>query len=297
MHGRPIDAIPAWAVPIIPVVWQPSLVTAPTGGRQAGAGGPRQFTGPAAKTFELVVGITSAAASLAALNRSQFLLAAVLLAAGILLLLAFLLWRGRPTVFVASILVAVLLAGVGVWLFAPEPARKTPAAQSTSQPASADSPGASPSAADSPFISSSPSTPVASEEVVSYLDDHAKECGIGLGSGPMSMNGTNYVHAIHQWAGSTRDSINLARQGRRFKATVGIRDDARSEVAVQFELLGDDGKRLFTSKALKYGRTQPVDVAVAGVLRITLVVNAVSKVWGYAGWADARVTSETQLPC
>jgi len=274
-------------------------VTAPTGGRQAGAGGPRQFTGRAATTFELVVGITSAAASLAALNRSQFLLAGVLLSAGILLLLAFLLWRGRPTAFLAAIAVAILLAGVGVWYFAPEPNRPTPApaAQSTSQPTAADSPSASPSASDSPPSSSPPSTSTATEEIVSYLDDHAKECGIGLGSGPMSMNGTNYVHAIHQWAGSTRDSINLARQGRRFKATVGIRDDARSEVAVQFELLGDDGKRLFTSKALKYGRTQPVDVAVAGVLRITLVVNAVSKVWGYAGWADARVTSETQLPC
>lgn len=137
----------------------------------------------------------------------------------------------------------------------------------------------------------------AAGEVVTYLDDHARDCGVAVTTGPMSMNSTPYVHAIHQWAGFTTDAFNIARAARRFEATIGIRDDARSEVQARFELLGDNGQRLFTSKVIGFGQTESVDVPVDGVLRITLVVNAVSKVWGYAGWADARVTSASKLPC
>jgi NPCBM/NEW2 domain-containing protein len=157
------------------------------------------------------------------------------------------------------------------------------------------SPPASTSTNSSPTTSSQ--APLPPSDVATYLDDYAKECGIGIGTGSMTMSGTKYAHAIHQWAGSSTDSLNLSRNARRFQATIGIRDDARSEVQVQFELRGDNGQQLLAPKVLSFGQTQSFDVSVEGMLRITFVATAVSRVWGYASWADARVTGPTKLAC
>jgi hypothetical protein len=54
---------------------------------------------------------------------------------------------------------------------------------------------------------------------------------------------------------------------------------------------------LFVSRVLGFGDTQTVDISVEGALRITLGVKALSKVWGYAGWGEAKVTSLTELKC
>jgi hypothetical protein len=111
------------------------------------------------------------------------------------------------------------------------------------------------------------------------------------------LNGTEYEHAIQQWAGDSSASVNLSRKARRFQAVVGVRDDASDKVRAQFELRGDNGQQLFVSRVLGFGDTQTVDISVEGVLRITLGVKALSKVWGYAGWGEAKVTSLTELKC
>lgn len=106
-------------------------------------------------------------------------------------------------------------------------------------------------------------------EATSYLDDLAKECGIGAATGPMAISGTQYAHGVLQWAGQTSNSFNISRRAERFHAIIGIRDDANSDVRVQFELRGDNGQQLFKSRTLGFGETESVDVPVSGILRIT----------------------------
>lgn len=163
------------------------------------------------------------------------------------------------------------------------------------------SPSITPSSATAvPNLVPSPTTsppPRSATEIVSQLDYYAERCGVGVSSGPVSLNGTEYVHAIQQWAGNSSDSFNLSRKARRFQAIVGIRDDASDKVRAQFELRGDNGQQLFVSRVLGFGETQTVDISVEGVLRITLGVKGLSKAGGYAGWGEARVTSLTELKC
>jgi hypothetical protein len=61
--------------------------------------------------------------------------------------------------------------------------------------------------------------------------------------------------------------------------------------------VGLSSVQLFVSRVLGFGDTQTVDISVEGALRITLGVKALSKVWGYAGGGEAKVTSLTELKC
>jgi hypothetical protein len=122
-----------------------------------------------------------------------------------------------------------------------------------------------------------------------YVDDYAKACSIALTTGPASINGSQYAHSVLQWAGDTDNAITVSRKATRFQATIGLRDDASDRVQAQFELDGDNGKQLFRSNILSLGETQPVDIPLEGVLRITLRIKAVSSTWGYGGWGDARL--------
>jgi hypothetical protein len=79
---------------------------------------------------------------------------------------------------------------------------------------------------------------------VTYLDDYASQCGIPLGTGSYSINGTDYAHTVLQWPTDTND-VTIRRQGLRFKATVGVRDTETGQIRVQFELQGDKGQQLF----------------------------------------------------
>lgn len=197
-------------------------------------------------------------------------------------------WGGWAGISAIVGIVAVL---VSIWasLRQESPAPAAPA--SVPIPTSASSPTATfevPTA-----TSSSEATP----DAVSYVDDYAKECGVGITTGSASLNGNEYAHTILQWAGDSNDSITISRKAHRFQATVGIRDTESDQVRLQFELQGDNGQELFKSRVLGFGETQPVDVPVDGVLRITLRVKALSRVWGYAGWGDARITSSSKLEC
>jgi hypothetical protein len=68
-------------------------------------------------------------------------------------------------------------------------------------------------------------------------------------------------------------------------------------VQAKFELDGDNGRQLFTSRVLGVGDNESVDVAVDGVFRLTLRVKAVSSTWGYGGWGDARIASSSATGC
>lgn len=142
-----------------------------------------------------------------------------------------------------------------------------------------------------------PASPEPATEVATYVDDYVRECRVDvLTAGSASINGTDYAHTILQWAGDTSEPVTIKRKAPRFKATVGIRDDASDQVRVKFELLGD-GRQLFRSRELSFGESQKVDVSVEGVLRLTLRVRAVSQKWGYAGWGDARLTGSESIEC
>jgi hypothetical protein len=68
---------------------------------------------------------------------------------------------------------------------------------------------------------------------------------------------------------------------------------------MQFELTTETGSSLFTSKVLRVGETQTVDLDVDGVLRLSLMAKLVGQgvgAQGTAGWGDPQVTA-TELTC
>jgi hypothetical protein len=203
-------------------------------------------------------------------------------------------WSGWTGVGAIAGVVGVIVAIVA--LIQPS-APTTPPAESA-PPTVAARPAAPPSAPVAPAIEDTPSPSAEAEQPASmYVDDYAKTCAIALTTGPASINGDQYAHTVLQWAGDTDNAITVSRKATRFQAVVGIRDDASDQVRAQFELDGDNGRQLFTSRILGLGETQPVDVSLDGVLRITLRVKAVSKTWGYAGWGDARLAMSAAPNC
>jgi hypothetical protein len=212
---------------------------------------------------------------------------------------------GEP-VAVATIIAAVIVAIAGIvaaliggnvisvsrgGAVQPPPAA---APTSTPVPTSASSPTSAPEVSTTSAPSEAPTQ--SATQAVTYLDDYASQCGIPLGTGSYSINGTDYAHTVLQWPTDTND-VTIKRQGLRFKATVGIRDTETGQIRVQFELQGDKGQQLFKSRPLSFGESQKVDVPVDGVLRITLRVKPLSTRYGYAGWGDARITSANTLEC
>jgi NPCBM/NEW2 domain len=167
-------------------------------------------------------------------------------------------------------------------------------------PASANPAGAPPPSSPLPQATSAPADAPTGEATTNgslYLDDVARNCSIALTSGAATINGTPYAHSILQWAGDTSDTLTIARRATRFQAIVGLRDDASDRVQAKFELDGDNGRQLFTSRVLSIGDNESVDVPVDGVFRLTLRVKAVSSTWGYGGWGDARITSSSATGC
>jgi NPCBM/NEW2 domain len=200
--------------------------------------------------------------------------------------------------------IGVIVAIVGIVVTVKVTTPESSGAPLGSTPSSAnqtESSSSSPTVSPTPTAPSSTPTPTdsaseAAPEAVTYLDDFASQCGIALGTGSYSINGTDYAHTVVQWPNETND-ITIKRRGLRFKATAGIRDTETGQIRVQFELQGDKGQQLFKSRVLSFGESQKVDVPVDGVLRITLRVKALSTRYGYAGWGDARITSANTLEC
>jgi hypothetical protein len=209
-------------------------------------------------------------------------------------------WGGWAGISAIASIVAVIIAILALWV----PQSRTPptASPSTSGPV-LPPPTSIPAFTPSPTSTSTPEVPSVSlpsgeaTEAVAYMDDYATGCGVGVTAGPASLNGTQYAHAIRQWAGTSNNSFTISRKAHQFHAIVGIDDTASDKVRAQFELQGDNGQQLFLSRVLSFGETQPVNVPIDGVLRITLRVKALSSVWGYAGWGDARITSPIKLEC
>jgi hypothetical protein len=84
-------------------------------------------------------------------------------------------------------------------------------------------------------------------------------------------------------------------------ATVGPIDNGPfPQHRMQFELVADVGRTLFSSGALVAGETESVDVPVEGVLNLTLIARTVGENFGgqgTAGWGDAHVTAGHEIPC
>lgn len=202
-------------------------------------------------------------------------------------------WSGWTGVGAIAGVVATVVAIVTLIHPSPSPSPAAPTPTAIVEPATSSS--ASVASATSSEISASstlPDTPTST-----YVDDYAKACAIALTTGPAPINGNQYAHTVLQWAGDTDNAITVSRKATRFQATIGIRDDASDRVHAQFELDGDNGSQLFVSRILGLGDTQPIDVQLDGVLRITLRVKAVSQTWGYAAWGDARLTLAGATSC
>lgn len=141
-------------------------------------------------------------------------------------------------------------------------------------------------------------------EIVLYLDDYVRPCGIAGSiqrTGAANINGITYLHTISQTAnGYTGTNFYLARRVHRFQATVGPTDQALTGHRMQFQLRSESGATIFDSNVLGVGQTQPVDVSVEGVLKLFLIAKTVGPPvggQGTAGWGDARVTTTSTLSC
>ncbi len=83
---------------------------------------------------------------------------------------------------------------------------------------------------------------------------------------------------------------NLGGRYTRFRATVGVDDNAPRDVKYRFEVL-TDGKSRF-SRTLDIGQTAVVDIDITGVLRLTLLVDdSPGDYASYEGaiWGDATL--------
>ena len=284
------------------------IVTGVGTGTDSGPAGPKT-SGPARKIFfERLITVSSLATGIAALTGRQFVFAAVLIIAGVLLLLSSTLWRGQRGPFLASIALAASLVIFCTWFFAVRSsANRTPYQADGPTPATSNrtsaSPGEGPVQSPSDTTTTSPpvsasATPGVPAELMSYLAD----CGI-RGSiqrvGPAEINGTTFGRTVWQTPnGFDGTNFELSRKMRRFQATVGIIKDANVKLRVYYELRGD-GQPLW-SGTVPYGKTVKVDEPVVNVLTLTLMANEVGEHIGgvgTAGWGDARVTGAATLSC
>jgi hypothetical protein len=111
----------------------------------------------------------------------------------------------------------------------PVPSSTAPIPSEASAPVPSPTSASAPSPTQTPTVSTPPAEPADEAEI--YVDDYVQECRLDvLTAGSASINGANYAHTILQWAGDTSEPVTIKRKAVRFKATVGIRDDASDQV-------------------------------------------------------------------
>lgn len=96
--------------------------------------------------------------------------------------------------------------------------------------------------------------------------------------GVATVSGTRYAHAVMQRAyctsrdgGDTWADYDLSRSWSRFTTVVGLDDTSRASASVTYKVLADQA--VVASGALTLGQSVPIDVSVAGALRVRLQIN------------------------
>ncbi|GAA3237474.1 NPCBM/NEW2 domain-containing protein [Nonomuraea helvata] len=122
------------------------------------------------------------------------------------------------------------------------------------------------------------------ESVVQYLRELTPVAG-GPVSESADVNGERYVNSItlspnSPWQGADMAEYNLSRDWRRFRAVLGVRDDAPADAKARVEIFGD-GKRLYR-KDFSLGRSDRVDIDVSHVLRLKLQTTTIAGVDVYS---------------
>lgn len=118
-------------------------------------------------------------------------------------------------------------------------------------------------------------------------------------TGSKTVNGASYPNSVYRAFGGCTESVtygyDIARNWNRFQATMGIADNSRSDAVVKYEFYGD-GAKLGSTVTSRLGTSTPVDLAVAGVLRLELRASFVEGSRGMCSdsgtwvWGNARVT-------
>jgi serine/threonine protein kinase len=112
---------------------------------------------------------------------------------------------------------------------------------------------------------------VARAPIVTYLDSVTPADGQWEDQGSASIGGTDFTHSLQQGVSTCASAqsveYNIAKGYRRFVATAGIDDNGQdSSLVTQLEIFGD-GRELSNTK-VTYGKPDPINVDVSGVLRL-----------------------------
>ncbi len=114
---------------------------------------------------------------------------------------------------------------------------------------------------------------------------------------PIVLGGATYAKGLG-FAGNSSTSIQLGGQFARFDSTIGVDGDGSTASSVIFQVYGD-GTLLYQSPVESSGSSPvPIDLSVAGVQKLTLVVEAApgsTAANDHAVWADARLISTSDF--
>ncbi|MGC3863800.1 NPCBM/NEW2 domain-containing protein [Micromonospora chersina] len=230
-----------------------------------------------------VVADVAAVAALLAGGGRPIVLAA---SAGAVLTGAYLLVRrlGQPVDRTALVGLAVAVAGAAIFGYA---LRTTSASAPVSDAAARDGGAAAPPTA------TTRAAPPPDGATTWLFDLPPVEGGEGWRQRAATVSGQRYEHSlVASTCFATNDeaeSFNLGRRYDRFRATVGVADDAPGDYRTRFTVRADD-ETVF-QRELTLGNTAEVDVPVAGRLRLVLEVKGV----GLTSCDDAAVWIEPKL--
>lgn len=230
-----------------------------------------------------VVADVAAVAALLAGGGRPIVLAA---SAGAVLTGGYLLVRrlGQPVDRTALVGLAVAVAGAAIFGYA---LRTTSASAPASDAAARDGGAAAPATA------TTRAAPPPDGATTWLFDLPPVEGGEGWRQRAATVSGQRYEHSlVASTCFATNDeaeSFNLGRRYDRFRATVGVADDAPGDYRTRFTVRADD-ETVF-QRELTLGNTAEVDVPVAGRLRLVLEVKGV----GLTSCDDAAVWIEPKL--
>jgi serine/threonine protein kinase len=211
--------------------------------------------------------------------------------------------RSRFPLIAAVALVLVIGLAVGASYLTSRPGD----GQTAAGPPPTTAPAAATPAAVAPTTASSRSALPASARYLSDLtpverDNHTGDNG-GVSTVSATISGQQYGHAITLSAFcTTRDGgdfwadYDLARSWSRFTATIGIDDRSRSSSTATYTILADNVP--IARGSLAFGRAEPIDLPVSGVLRLRIQINdpyattpsCTYNAWAKVAWGDPKLT-------
>ena len=122
---------------------------------------------------------------------------------------------------------------------------------------------------------------------------------LGLDSlgNPIVLGGASYAQGLG-FTGGSSTTLALGGQFARFDSTIGVDGDGSTASSVIFQVYGD-GSLLYQSPVESSGSSPvPIDLSVAGVQKLTLIVEAApgsTAANDHAVWADARLISTSNF--